>query len=109
MLKNALPAGCLVVKSLSGTCWSARSDATKALFVHFQEIASALIRISADDRQNIDTRTEATSLEERMNELEIGQMVVILHEILDRFNATSFSLQQVDIILVSVVKLYESL
>jgi len=59
MLKNALPTGCLVFKSLSGTRWSARSDATKALFFHFQEIASALIRISADDRQNIDMRTKA--------------------------------------------------
>jgi len=82
---------------------------TKALFVHFPKIASALIRISADDRQNIDTRTEATRLEEKMNELEIGLMVVIGHEILDRFNATSLSLQQVDIDLVTVVKIFESL
>jgi len=107
MLKNGLPTGCLVVKSLSGTRWSARSDATKALFVHFQEIASVLIHISADDRQNIDTRTKAARLEERMNELEIGLMVVIWHEILDRFNATSLSLQPADIDLVTVVKLYE--
>src|ERR1043165_5164055 len=44
-----------------------------------------------------------------MNELEIGLMVVIWHQILDRFNATSLSVQQVDIDLLSVVKLYQSL
>jgi hypothetical protein len=109
MLKNSLPRGSLVVKSLSGTRWSARADATKALFDHFQEISSALIRISADDNQSTDTRTEAARLEDKMNELEIGLMVVIWHEILDRFNATSLSLQQVEIDLLSVVKLYESL
>lgn len=50
MLKESLPEDSLVVKSLSGTRWSARADATKALFAHHKEIVSALIDVSADDK-----------------------------------------------------------
>ena len=36
-------------------------------------------------------------------------MTVVWHTILERFNATSLSLQKVDIDLISAVKLYDSL
>lgn len=44
-----------------------------------------------------------------MERLETALMTVIWHTILERFNATSLSLQKVEIDLLSVVKLYDSL
>jgi len=44
-----------------------------------------------------------------MERLETALMTVVWHTILGRFNATSLSLQKVDIDLISAVKLYNSL
>ena len=54
-------------------------------------------------------RAEAEGLAKKMRLLETALMTVIWHIILNRFNATSLSLQKVDIDLLSVVKLYKSL
>lgn len=97
------------MKTLSGTRWSSRADATKALFANYDEIAEALIDISSDETQSDDTRSESCRLEEKMNKLETALMTVIWNSILERFNATSLSLQNVDVDLITVVKLYDSL
>jgi len=44
-----------------------------------------------------------------MERLETALMTAVKHTILERFNATSLSLQKVDIDLISAVKLYGSL
>jgi len=108
-LKDSLPVGGLVVKTLSGTRWSARADAVKALSVHYSQIQDALIEISSDSTQSEDTRCEATRLESKMCKLELVLMTIIWNKILERFNATSKSLQKVNIDLLTCVKLYESL
>lgn len=108
-LKNSLPEGGLVVKSLSATRWCARADAVKALIVHYKEIQNALIDISSDDTQTEDTRCEAEGLESKMCKLELALMTVVWNKILERFNATSKTLQKVNIDLLTCVQLYESL
>jgi hypothetical protein len=108
-MKNALPAGGLVVKALSQTRWSARADAVKSVFEHYKEIISALSEISGDNNQTMHARAEAEGLAKKMRQLETALMTVIWSNILSRFNATSLSLQKDNIDLLSVVKLYESL
>lgn len=50
MLKN-MKESVFVAKSLSETRWSARSDATKALSLNYEEIRLVLIDISLSERQ----------------------------------------------------------
>ena len=45
----------------------------------------------------------------QMEQLETAVVIVIWHTILERFNSASLSLQKVEIDLLSVVKLYDSL
>ena len=108
-LKSALPPNAVVIKTLSATRWSARSDATTALFSHFKEIRSALSDISNDEHQSRDTRIEANGLFHKMETLEIALMTVIWNTILVRFNATNVTLQKVEIEVLMVVQLYNSL
>ena len=67
------------------------------------------IDLSTDNRHNIDTRAEAGGFARKMGQFETAFMTVIWHTILDRFNATSASLQKVEIDLLTALKLYESL
>jgi hypothetical protein len=80
----------------------------KAVFAHM-EIQTALNEISSDDKQNLETRVQAEALVSNMSKIEIALMTVIWHAILERFNATSMSLQQNGIDLLSAVQLYKSL
>jgi hypothetical protein len=105
MLKDALPPHGLVVKTLSDTRWSARADATRSVFAHYPEIVKALTDICTDTKQSADARLQAEGLIEQMERLETALMTVIWHTILERFNATSMSLQKNEIDLLSVVKL----
>jgi len=109
MLKDVLPPHGLVVKTLSDTRWSARADATRAVSSHYQEIVKVLGDICIDAKQTSDTRLQADGLIKQMEQLETALMTVIWHTILERFNTTSLSLQKVEIDLLSVVKLHDSL
>lgn len=108
-LKLALPKGGTVVKTLSDTRWSARADAVKAVFANYMEIQTALNEISSDNKQNLETRVQAEALVSKMSKIETALMTVIWHAVLERFNATSMSLQQNGIDLLSAVQLYKSL
>ena len=57
----------------------------------------------------IETIAEADGLTKKMEQLETALMTVIWHNVLDRFNATSASLQKADIDLLTAMKLYHSL
>jgi hypothetical protein len=65
-LKNTLPAGGLVVKTLSQTRWSARADSTMSVFAHYKEIISALSEIYGDNNQTVHARAEAEGLANKM-------------------------------------------
>ena len=84
-------------------------NATRSVFTHYPEIVKALTEICTDIKQGADTRLQADRLIKQMERLETALMTVIWHTILECFNATSLSLQKVEIDLLSVVKLYDSL
>jgi len=109
MLTDALHPHGLVVISLSDTRWSARADATRSAFAHYREILKVATDTCADIKQSPDTRLWADGLAKQMERLETALMTVVWHTILELFNATSLSLQKVDIDLISAVKLYNSL
>ena len=98
-----------VVKSLSVTRWSARSDATRALRENYSEICSALMKIRGDENQTKATRSEASSLHSKMEQFETALLCILWDSILHRFNATSKSLQATHIELATCVSLYDSL
>ena len=68
-----------------------------------------MIQLAEDEDQTASTRSEASSLVSKMQDFEIGFLCVLWDSILQRFNATSKSLQKIEINLATCVHLYESL
>ena len=69
-----------------------------------------LLLTSTDLKQSRpDARLLAEGLVEQMQQLDTVLMTIIWHTILERFNATNLSLQNADIDLLSVVKMYDTL
>ena len=69
-----------------------------------------LLLTSTDLKQSRpDARLLAEGLVEQMQQLDNVLMTIIWHTILERFNATNLSLQNADIDLLSVVKMYDTL
>jgi len=101
--------GCLVPKHPSDTRWSARADATEALFRGYRQFQSALEEISADENQNRETRNEADSLAEKMGTIEVALMCELWNDILQRFNCCSKLLQSATIELTPAICLLKSL
>ena len=83
----------LVPKRVTTTRWSVRADASKALEKGYASFKEALIEIGNNQDEKAITRTEAKGLHDQMCELETGIYAVFWHEILDRVNATSHTLQ----------------
>jgi hypothetical protein len=110
ILKEHLQArGLLVVKALTPTRWSMRGDAVKALVGGYTEIRQALCTI-ADDEDEVDkTKNEAEGMICKMDELENAILCEVWAPILERFNATSTSLQSSTLDLNSAVPLLKSL
>ena len=99
----------LVVKTLTPTRWSMRGDAVKALVGGYTEIRQALCTI-ADDADEVDkTKNEAEGLISKMDELETAILCQVWAPILQRFNATSTSLQSPTLDLNNAVPLLQSL
>jgi len=88
ILQNAL-GGKRVVKSLSETRWSARTDASSALCDGYNEIQSALDTIADDVDEERVTRLEARSLSKKMEKLKNVIFVVFWNDALSRFNKVS--------------------
>ena len=101
--------GLPTVKRMSDTQWSARADATKALFMGYNEINAALEEIAGDDEEKAETWEEAGGLAAYMNRLESGILSVLRHHILHRFHANRQVLQSADQDLNSVIQISESL
>ncbi|XP_050509357.1 zinc finger MYM-type protein 1-like [Diabrotica virgifera virgifera] len=98
-----------VVKSLSETRWSARADATKALYTGFSEIKDALFNICNDECQTAVVKHQALSIFVKMDTFEVALLAVIWQHILERVNLSNNYVQSPATDLGSVVKEYESL
>ncbi|XP_048031791.1 zinc finger MYM-type protein 1-like [Megalobrama amblycephala] len=99
----------LTLKSLSGTRWSARADATKALRFGYKAIQDALNEIKVDHGTPRAAQYEASQLITVMETLETAVMTVLWDELLRTINLTSKALQQVQIDVCTVPILYSSL
>ncbi|OCU00520.1 hypothetical protein XELAEV_18006298mg [Xenopus laevis] len=109
MLISHLQRKATVVKNLSTTRWSARSDACLSLRRSWKEIIEALDAIDDDVSQTPTTQNQAAGLSKNLQKLETAIMTVFWSFILERFNATSKRLQCVNIDIGTVVKLYDGL
>lgn len=98
-----------ILKSLSKTRWSCRSDASKALKNNFKGIYNALEKIANDANQKAAVRNEASALKNNITKLENALMTIFWDCVLNRFNATSQYLQKVDVDLISASKMLSSL
>lgn len=97
------------LKSLSVTRWSARADASKALYTSYSEIVEVLQLIAGDVNEKPTTRSEAKALMIKLNQIEIAILTCFWHKVLERFKLTSKKLQAVDVDLDTVIGLYNSL
>jgi len=98
-----------VPKKLAETCWSCRADATRALACGYGQIKEALSANADDEDEKVTVRTEAEGLHERMWTLEVGLYSVFWNDILERFNATSKTLQDPKLDINAAITLLESL
>ena len=98
-----------VPKSLSQTRWFARADACIALKEGYRLFQKALQEISNDATQRPTTRSEASGLAQKFDQLEIGVLTVVWSTVMERFNKINKLLQSVNIDLGTVVDLYTSL
>ncbi|PIK45327.1 hypothetical protein BSL78_17828 [Apostichopus japonicus] len=98
-----------VPKTVSTTRWSYRSGAVKALVQGYHPIREALAKIARDDNEISKARSEANGVHDRMCKLETGVYAVFWHDILDRVNATSHSLQDPKLDLNTAVAMLKSL
>jgi hypothetical protein len=99
-----------VLKSLSDTRWEAlHSAATSTILESFLKIVDALENIAGEQSQKGETVTEAASIAGKMQELEFVVMLVVPHEILQRFHQTNKALQQEELNLGVCGDLYHSL
>lgn len=99
----------LVVKRLIETRWSARRDAVHALFDGYDKVKEALIQLANDMEQTAETRLEASKHCKTMEKLETAILLTLWHDILTRFDEVSKVMQKNDVLLATVVKLFESL
>ena len=98
-----------VPKKLAETRWSCRADATRALACGYGQIKEALSAIADDEDEKVTVRTQADALHERMSTLEVGLYSVFWNDILERFNATSKTLQDPKLDINTAITLLESL
>jgi hypothetical protein len=109
LCKKLNPLNLVVVKMLSGTRWSTRADAVKALFEGYVPIEEALHLLSGDNEQTSECRVDANGLLKKMRQLETCIMIEFWHTVLLQFNKTSLSLQKVGLTLNTMINLLESL
>lgn len=109
MLENYLiKTANISLKNLSDTR-SARYDAIVGLHETWNEIIKALPFIRDDTSEKSITRSEANGLYLKLNSHEKAVLAMLWGDILERFNKISNRLQSVEIVLETVVSIYESL
>jgi len=105
-----LPLYGLVVKTLSDTRWVPEQTQQDQFLLTIQKLWRLLLTYALMQNKlwTRDCRL-IHGLIKQMEQLETAVVIVIWHTILERFNSASLSLQKVEIDLLSVVKLYDSL
>jgi hypothetical protein len=98
-----------VVKPLSDTRWSARNDATNALFVIYSEIRQALSDIVESERQPPAAVHEARFPMNKVDRFETALICVIWKGLLQNIDVVNKALQEPGIELCTIVKSYDSL
>lgn len=98
-----------VLKALSVTRWSARSDAVTALNECLDDIISLLEKLFQDNAQTNDTRIEAKSHYEKLQEFTNIFLLIVWNDILSQIHNTNLTIQKESITLSVVVDLLESL
>lgn len=91
------------------TRWSSRADATKSFRKSYEQIKDALLEYDEDPHQKADTRNEAASLADKLDDFEMALLTIVWDDILQRINQTSKSLQEETIHLGRTADLYNAL
>ncbi|CAM2098060.1 unnamed protein product [Caretta caretta] len=108
ILRDSLPKGCPVPKSLSGTRWSANTEAVNAVVLEYPNILEVLESVKDDESQKLATK-DAKILSQAMCTLETGILCEVWNDILQPFSRCSLSLQSAQIDLSTAVNLLRSL
>lgn len=98
-----------VLKNLSKTRWSARADASKALYSSYEQVLETLNSIGEDENQSKETKIEAKGILEKIKTLETTIMLCFWNSVLVKFQIVSAQLQATSVDLSNVVTLYETL
>ena len=110
LLKSKLlPLGLPLVKTLSDTRWSARSDAMKALHGGYCTIKNVLKTLIDDEKQKQEYRCEAQGLLRKMEQREYAVLTEVWSRVMGQFNHTNKSLQAVGLDLNNAVNILRSL
>lgn len=99
----------VTVKRLSDTRWAARYEACLSQPRNWNEILKALNIFIDNPNENPKTKCECKGLLKKMKSLEMGILVSVWNDILERLNIISKKLQNVHIDLTIVLTLYKSL
>lgn len=89
--------------------WSACRDAVHALFEVYNEIKHALTELAEDMEQTAETRLEASMHCKTLDKLQTAILLSLWHDVLNRFDEVSKAVQKSDVLLSTVVKLFNSL
>ena len=98
-----------VPKSLSDTRWSAHAKSVSAIYEHYETIVEALDHFHEDENEKGDTRIQAGSLHEKMEEFEFVIMLCLWNHLLLKFDKVNKALQDPQITLYTCKNLYSSL
>ncbi|XP_065668020.1 52 kDa repressor of the inhibitor of the protein kinase-like [Hydra vulgaris] len=98
-----------VPQRVNTTCWSCRSDATKALILGYKQFKSTLIQIADDFEQTTKTRCDANCLYNKLCTLETDIYTVFWNNILERVDKTNKLLQDTTLDLNTAISAIKSL
>lgn len=98
-----------VPKSLSDTRWSAHFQSVSSIFKNYLTYCAALNGLIVSKFSNGEEKREAHNILKKMEELEFGFMLLFWHDILERFNMVSKSLQSPATSLQTCSNMYASL
>ena len=108
-MKRFLSPESKVLQHLSDTRWEAHAKATAAVKDSYSDVVDALQHIQEDENEKGDTRRQAGSLQQKMEELEFVFMLHLWTSLLGRFHKVSKTLQSPEITLNTCAHLYNSL
>lgn len=97
------------LKRINTKRWSSRDDACLSYNESWNEIINALSEIEKENSETPETRSEAAGLRHNFEYLETNFMAILWGFLQNRLNAVSKKLQSIEIDVVIVLELYDSL